>query len=122
MAGNTTKAGRTRRINAEKKRLIAFLGDVDKDALKGVDQLAVRAAFLAIACEDLEADMIEHGFESEYQNGENQWGTKQSPSVLSYSSLMQRYLATMRQLIDLRPGVASTSSGDELLDYMNRRK
>ncbi len=117
------QADKERRIKAEKTRLCKFLADVDKETLKGVDKLISRAAFLAVTLEDLEDDINRNGFESEYQNGENQWGTKQSPSVASHVSFTRGYLATMKQLLDLRPEGLSgdgAKAGDAIRAYINR--
>jgi hypothetical protein len=112
-----------KRINTEASTLRQMLrkGGIDEDRLQGVNKLVRSAAFLAVTLADLEAEINRDGCTSEYQNGENQWGTKQSPAVQSYSSLMQRYLAAMKQLIDLLPEGAEKPKSDDLLDFIGAR-
>lgn len=113
-----------KRIRAEKARLRRMLreGGIDDERLKGVDRLVSAVAFLATTLRDLEDEINRDGCTSEYQNGENQWGTKQSPAVQSYSSLMQRFLASMKQLLDLLPDSASKPPGDPLSDWVNGKR
>lgn len=118
-----TQADRERRIKNEVTRISRMLnkGGIDPERKKGVTRLIASAAFLAVALADLEDEMKRDGYSSEYQNGENQWGTKQSPAVQSHSTFMQRYLSAMKQLIDLLPeteGGKSKKDEDELMGFI----
>jgi hypothetical protein len=116
-------ADRERRVRAEKTRLRRMLtkGGVDTERLRGCDRLMQRAAFLAVTLEDLEAKINRNGTTDRYQNGEAQWGVKQSPDVQTHATFTQRYLTAMKQLVDLLPDSASAPKGDALLDHINRR-
>jgi hypothetical protein len=65
--------------------------------------LIANAAFMAITLQDLQDEINANGVVSKYQNGENQWGTKQSPEASTYISLVNRHNAVMKQLLDLLP-------------------
>ena len=109
------------RIKRERTKLRKLLQDVDPDRLKAADKLIGNVAFMAVTLEDLQDHINEHGCVSEYQNGENQWGTKRSPEADMYASLMQRYLPAMKQLMDLLPDApaAGAKPGDALMDWVN---
>lgn len=107
-------ATKEQRIRRERTKLRRLLRCVDADRLKAVDKLIDRCAFLSVTMEDLEDHINEHGCVSEYQNGENQWGTKKSPEAEVYASLMQRYLPAMKQLVDLLPEPPKIPAGAAL--------
>lgn len=94
-----------RRVKEEKERLRTILEDLDIDSQRMdiAKSLIANAAFMAITLQDLQDKINANGVVSEYQNGENQWGTKQSPEASTYISLVNRHNAVMRQLIDLLP-------------------
>jgi nicotinic acid mononucleotide adenylyltransferase len=91
------------RLNEEIKRLNKILSKVDKKTKKAVHSLIENAAFMAITLEDLQQHINRHGTVTEYQNGENQWGTKKSPEVEIYNTMIKNHMAVMKQLTDLIP-------------------
>ncbi|MBY0011489.1 hypothetical protein [Paenibacillus typhae] len=91
------------RISAEISRLSRQLAGVDPKKKKIVDSLIKNAAFMTITLEDLQETINENGAVSEYQNGENQWGTKKSPEVEIYNTMIKNHATIMKQLVDLRP-------------------
>lgn len=116
------KAERLRRIKREKTKLRRLLRDVEPDRLKAAGKLIDNVAFMSITLEDLQDHINLNGCVSEYQNGENQWGTKKSPEAEVYASLMQRYLPAMKQLVDLlpiTPAPTGNRPGAALLGYIN---
>lgn len=127
MADETNKdealAAREKRIRSEKARLSRMLNKrgIDPELKRGVTSLINRAAFYTITLEDLEAEINQDGCSVEYQNGENQWGTKQSPAVQSHASFGQRLFSVMKQLTDLLPESDSKKPKDALLDFVNGR-
>jgi hypothetical protein len=94
-----------RRVKEEKERLRTILEDleIDSQRMDIAKSLIGNAAFMAITLQDLQDKINADGVVSEYQNGENQWGTKQSPEASTYISLVNRHNAVMKQLIDLLP-------------------
>lgn len=103
------------RIKREIKRLRAVFKDLDKNKLKVVEKLIETAAFIAISLQDLEADINLKGYVSEYQNGENQFGTKKSPEVEIHLSMTKNFTVIMKQLAELAPPERKKKSGLEAL-------
>ena len=50
------------------------------------------------------------GWTSEYQNGQNQWGTKKSPEAETYIALSKNYAAVIKQLTELVPAAKRKTS------------
>ncbi|TDO77693.1 hypothetical protein DFR79_13225 [Halanaerobium saccharolyticum] len=104
-AKNNEFLEKDRRVKEEKERLRAILEDLDIDSQRMdiAKSLIANAAFMAITLQDLQDEINANGVVSKYQNGENQWGTKQSPEASTYISLVNRHNAVMKQLLDLLP-------------------
>ena len=75
-----------------------------------VTPLIEKAAFMSIELDDLQETIRQEGWTSEYQNGENQWGTKKSPEADTYIALSKNYAAVIKQLIDLVPAAKRKES------------
>lgn len=69
---------------------------------------------------ELQRIINEQGFSSEYQNGENQFGTKKTPEVDVYNTMIKNFNTTMKQLYDILPegSARNRGGGDELFDYI----
>jgi hypothetical protein len=65
----------------------------------------------------LQAIINEKGVTVEYQNGANQWGTKQSPEIEVYNKIIANYLKIVKQLSDLIPQ-KQISESDELMNFI----
>ena len=93
--GMATKKEKTKeqRIKTEKTRLKGIFKDLDENKRKLVTPLIEKAAFMSIELDDLQAKLEKDGWTSEYQNGQNQWGTKKSPEAETYIALSKNYAA-----------------------------
>lgn len=111
------------RVKTEIKKLKQTFEDLEIDSRKMqvAESLIENAAFMAVTLEDLQAEINENGVVSTYQNGENQWGTKQSPEAQTYISLINRYNSVMKQLIDLLPEEKQKKAVDEFDEFINGR-
>ena len=69
------------KIKKEIARLKRVFKDLDKNKLQTVESLIKNAAFMAVSLEELQEIINAEGYVVEYQNGENQKGTKQSDAV-----------------------------------------
>ncbi len=92
-----------KRIKKEIIRLTATFKKIDKESKNTVVSLIRNAAFMTITLEDLEEQMNINGVVSEYQNGENQFGTKKSPEVEIYNTMIKNQMNIIKQLTDLLP-------------------
>lgn len=108
------------RIEKEIRRIKKLLKVLDKDRLATIQSLVKNAAFMSITLDDLQDTMNEHGVISQYQNGENQWGTKKSPEVEIYNTMVKNHMAIMKQLVDLLPESDTNSKKDLLLDFLKK--
>jgi nicotinic acid mononucleotide adenylyltransferase len=91
------------RIKKEINRLKRLYKEMPKDMMNKVISLIENAAFMTITLEDLQEKINKDGTVSEYQNGENQWGTKKSPEVEIYNTMIKNHMGIIKQLTDLMP-------------------
>lgn len=91
------------KIKREEARLRRIYEKLDKNQKKVIDTLIKRAAFYTVSLAELESIINLEGYESKYQNGENQSGTKQSESVKSQIAMARNLTAIVRQLTELTP-------------------
>lgn len=101
----TTKKDLTKeqRIKKEIARLKRIFKDLDKNKKQIVESLIQNAAFMAVSLEELQEIINEEGYTVEYQNGENQHGTKQSDAVKTHIAMTKNHAAIIKQLSDLVP-------------------
>jgi hypothetical protein len=108
---------RDTRISAEIEKLKLIYTDLSDNQKDLVDDLIRNAAFMTITLQDLQAIINEKGVTVEYQNGANQWGTKQSPEIEVYNKIIANYLKIVKQLSDLIPQ-KQISESDELMNFI----
>jgi hypothetical protein len=108
------------RIEKEIKRIKKLLKAIDRDTLATMQSLIKNAAFMSVTLDDLQDAMNQNGVISEYQNGENQWGTKKSPEVEIYNTMIKNHMTIMKQLVDLLPEKDSHSKKDLLLEFLKK--
>lgn len=94
---------KNKRILKEKKRLKEILKSIETDKMKSVESLIGNAAFMRVTLEELQETILKEGTVSEYKNGENQYGTKKSPEVEIYNTMVKNYMACIKQITDLLP-------------------
>ncbi len=116
-----TKQERDERIKKEFTKLKKLLTDIPKDKANSVESLLRNAAFMSITLDDLQDKINEIGVVSEYQNGQNQWGTKKSPEVEVYNAMIKNYMGVIKQLTDLIPNDKPIEK-DELMGFVKQAK
>ena len=109
------------RICNEIKNLNKLYSKIDKKTKKAVHSLIENAAFMTVSLEDLQNEMIENGMVCEYQNGENQWGTKDSPEAKLYNTMIRNHSTIMKQLTDLLPKPEKVVEDDGFNDFVNNK-
>lgn len=97
---------KNKRIKKETQRLKKLFIDIDENKKKLVQTTIEDVAFMTVTLEDLSLKIAIEGATSEYKNGENQYGTKQSPEVQTYMQMMQRKTNAMKILLDCLPKTA----------------
>lgn len=110
------------RISEEVKRLNKQFTKIDSKTKKAVKSLIENAAFMSITLEDLQDYINTNGCVCEYQNGENQWGTKKSPEVEIYNTMVKNHSTIIKQLTDLIPKeVKPQKENDGFDEFVNDR-
>lgn len=97
------KKPKEKRIKEEQKRLKEIFLELEENKRNLVTPLIEKAAFMSVELDNLQEKIEQDGWTSEYQNGENQWGTKKSPEADTYISLSKNYAAVIKQLTELVP-------------------
>lgn len=124
MANKKTKKELTKdeRVKKEMRRLKRIYKDMDPDAKKATQSLIENAAFMVVTLEDLQETINREGVISEYQNGANQWGTKKSPEVEIYNTMIKNHMSIIKQLTDLLPKETEVVEEDDgFADFINSR-
>lgn len=100
-----TKAELTKeqKIKRETTRLRRVFKDLDKNKMQTVESLIRNAAFMAVSLEELQEIINRDGYTVEYQNGENQRGTKQSDEIKTHIAMTKNHASIIKQLVDLVP-------------------
>ena len=101
------KVSKETRIKRARKELGKIFADLDEKRAKIAENLIDKAAFMTVTLEDLQEEISKNGCVSEYQNGENQFGTKKSPEVEVYNTMIKNYTQVVKQLCDMLPEAAS---------------
>lgn len=88
------------------------------DNMRGVaESLAGELAFMQKTLDTLKDHIAEHGAVEWYVNGKQEcW--RESPAMKSYSALIPRYNATIKQLVGLMPTEVAEDMGDELDEWL----
>lgn len=97
------KLEREKELKQEMNRINGFLKEIEPKIKKGVKSLIENVAYMAVTLRELRDDITSEGVLSEYQNGENQFGTKKSPKVEIYNTMVKNYTSSMKTLLDLLP-------------------
>nr|DAZ20643.1 MAG TPA: hypothetical protein [Caudoviricetes sp.] len=109
MAKNTNDSNLTKKLEKEKEikqeinRINGFLKEIEPKVKKGVKSLIDNVAYMAVTLRELRDDINQEGLITEYQNGENQFGTKKSPKVEIYNTMVKNYTSSFKTLLDLLP-------------------
>lgn len=107
-------------IKCEIKRLKKIFENLTQDAAAVAEKLIENAAFMAVSLRELQEIINVKGYTEEYQNGDNQFGTKKSSEVDIYNTMVKNFNATMKQLIDMLPDSPSGgNSRNAALNYIN---
>lgn len=111
-----------KQIKTEENRLLRLFKDVDENKKKLVTATIKDAAFLTITMAELREEINRNGTVSEYKNGENQYGTKQSPESQTYIQLSQKLTQAMKILIDcIQKSGKPDGPGDDFNEFVLNR-
>lgn len=108
------------RIKRAREELWEVFSQLEEMRQKTVSKLVDNAAFMAVQLEDLRAEINKNGVVSEYQNGENQYGTKKSPEVEIYLSMIKNYTQIINSLCAMLPD--GNQAANTLLEFVRSKK
>lgn len=114
----------TKRIKKESNRLKKLFKNIDENKKKLVFTTIEDVAFMTITMADLRDTIVRVGTTVEYKNGENQYGTKQSPEIQNYLQLSQKQTQAMKILVDCLPKTEKAKPMEEddgFDDFVNDR-
>lgn len=110
-------AEKTKRINKELRRLKRLFGEIDENKKKLVQATMEDVAFLTVTMQDLRENINRDGTTVEYKNGENQYGTKQSPDAQLYLQMSQKQTQAMKILVDCMPKAVKIDNASKVDDF-----
>lgn len=92
-------------------------GGSEGQKAKGL-HLVQNLVFIEGQLAQLQGEIRERGVVCEYQNGENQWGTRKSPEVDVYNALLKNYISGIKQLNEIFGEQAQAD--DELIEFLKQ--
>lgn len=113
------------RVTTEQKRLYVYFQQIPKNQLETAEGLIQNCAFMRVALEDLQQEIIRVGAVEEYVHGKDQRGLKASASLQAYQGTMKLYTSAISKLLRLLPKEVAetidlrTQIEAELDAYMN---
>ncbi len=87
---------------------------------KAAEGLLAETAFMRVALEDLRAVIDSDGIIEMFEQGPNRY-LRQHPAVKSYLSMVQRYTACCKLLLDMLPAPDQDAAEDELMAFVRRQ-
>lgn len=111
-----------KRIDKEVRRLKRLFSKIDENKKKLVFATIEDVAFLTITMQDLRESIIRDGTTVEYKNGENQYGTKQSPDAQLYLQMSQKQTQAMKILVECLPKTEKPIQGNDGFDDFLRER
>ncbi len=113
-----------KRIKKESARLRKLFKEIDDNKKKLVESTINDVAFMTVTMQDLREKIIRDGTTVSYKNGENQYGTKQSPDAQLYLQMSQKQTQAMKILVDCMPKTPNkiVQKEDDFDDFVNGRE
>ena len=104
---------KVKRIKKEENRIKRLFREIEENRKKLVFATIEDVAFMSVTMQELREKIIREGTTATYKNGENQYGTKQSPEAQMYLQLSQKQTQAMKILVDCMPKPERKPSGKE---------
>lgn len=115
---------KNKRIKKEISRLKRLFRKIDENKKKLVFATIEDVAFMTVTMQDLRENIIRAGTTVRYKNGENQYGTKQSPDAQLYLQMSQKQTQAMKILVDCLPKTEKVKNTpeDDFDDFVSARE
>ncbi len=109
-----------------KKRRLKEYEEIFQDIPDNKSRMVNRMVLMAVDMEahisKLEEELRKNGFTETYQNGEHQFGTKESTASRSYSTMVKNYTGVIRTLLSCLPEEKQKPAEDNFGDFLRSRK
>lgn len=116
-----TPEEKEKRIKREEARLKKIFADMPEDRRRIAEGLVKEAAFMRVTLEETRAVIDRDGVIERFEQGTQRF-LREHPATKVYASLINRYSAVVKQLIDLLPdGDKQKTEADELMAFVKRR-
>ncbi|WP_260603856.1 hypothetical protein [Enterococcus casseliflavus] len=119
------KKAKEARIAAEKERLTTLMDGVPSSSAEVVKGLIERVSFMNVTLSELEEDINKNGSIELFKNGSQEF-YKESASVKTYNTMINRYTAAVKELLRLviendRRGQGDPDM-DEFMNFLSKRE
>ena len=119
------KKAKEARIAAEKERLTTLMDGVPSSSAEVVKGLIERVSFMNVTLSELEEDINKNGSIELFKNGSQEF-YKESASVKTYNTMINRYTAAVKELLRLVVENDKTKIGspevDEFMNFLSKRE
>jgi predicted transcriptional regulator len=107
-------------IKAEIRKFKKIFKEVEAKKQKVAEGLIEEAAFMRVTLKELKDDINDKGVVDEMQQGDYTI-LREHPAVKVYNTMIQRYLATTKQMTDLLPKEIAKKVEDDFEDFVGNR-
>ena len=104
---------KNKKIKKELSRFKKIFKDIPENRKKLVEKTIENAAFMSVTLEELSIHIKTYGVKEKYQNGDNQYGYKESIESKTYNNMIKNYITIIKQLNDLLPDEKKINEDDE---------
>src|SRR5690606_32141118 len=116
-----TPEEKAKKIKSELARLRKVFADIPEDKRRIADGLMQEAAFMRVTLEETREIIDREGVIELFEQGAQRF-LREHPATKVYASLVNRYSAVIKQLIDLLPDNKGADNGaDELMEFVKKR-
>lgn len=112
------------KAKAKKKRISEYnkiFKDLSTEKKKLIKKAIEQAVHMEFQLDELQMALEKVGFVEEYQNGNNQYGKKESTESKAYNQLMKNYTAVVKILLAELPRTTPVDEDDELKEFLMKR-
>ena len=111
------------KAKAKKKRIAEYnkiFKDLSTEKKKLIKKAIEQAVHMELQLDELQTALETVGFVEEYQNGNNQYGKKESTESKAYNQLMKNYTAVVKILLAELPRSTPVDEDDEFKEFLKR--
>lgn len=87
-------------IKKEYEKLKNIFAEAPENKKTLLETAINNCAFMGVALRELKEEINKNGYVERYQNGENQFGIKDSSYVRAYNNMIKNYNASLKILLD----------------------